>query len=287
MNAKKSKSIFKLLALVLAVAFTVLFIPVNELTAWAKMAQDYVDYSYIKVGDDKQEIKNTIYTGDKYYIPKAYIGGNNSFVIGDGKTNTIINDGNSSSTLDEVGDAQLVSSKITVTYGSSTNVSDEGSSNGLTIDVESATEGNSGSFVASRVGTYTVSYAYTYQVYTSEGVKEYENVYDMKVVSSISDASIEIENNGEYLFPSIIDASLLSKHEVSEGVTQYDDVNLPIPTVYDEDGEEVENIILTLDASTASATPSDNLDHDYLLVSMTGGENTSDLREYLSLKDLD
>ena len=284
MNAKKSKSIFKLLALVLAVAFTVLFIPVNELTAWARMAQDYVDYSYIKVGDDKQEIKNTIYTGDKYYIPKAYIGGNNSFVIGDGQEGVMIN---GDDPVDSTGDVKLVSSKITVTYGSSTNVSDEGSSNGLTIDVEPATEGNSGSFVASRVGTYTVSYAYTYQVYTSEGVKEYENVYDMKVVSSISDASIEIENNGEYLFPSIIDASLLSKHEVSDGVTQYDDVNLPIPTVYDEDGEEVENIILTLDASTASATPSDNLDHDYLLVSMTGGANASDLREYLSLKDLD
>lgn len=282
MNAKKSKSIFKLLALVIAFALTVLFIPVGELVAWARIADEYVDYSYIKIGEDGQEVKNTIYTGDKYYIPKAYIGNSPNHVIGDGQTNVFLVDKGNDQVAQE-GDVTLVSSSITVTYGGTVN-SEGVSEGGLTITYDPATEGNSGSFFAERLGTYTITYAYTYSVQTADGAVPYTNFYDMKVVSSISSATIELDNNSENLFPSIIDASLLPTHEVSEGVTQYDDVDLPIPTVYGEDGEEVENLTITTDVSVATGAS----EGDYLVVTMTGGANADDLTtDYLETEDLD
>ena len=274
MNAKKSKSIFKLFALVLAFAFTVLFIPVGELVAWARIADEYVDYSYIKIGEDGKEVKNTIYTGETYYIPKAYIGGDTRFVIGDGQTNTLIVD-----EQEDSDDVTLVSSKITVTYGSSNS---EGSAeNGLVIDVTPVADGNSsGSFVASRLGTYTVTYAYTYRVGTAESGTEYTNYYDMKVVSSISEATIELDNNSEYLFPSVIDAKVLKE---KNGGTFPAEIKLPIPTVYDEDGEEVKNIILTTDSDVPNSSE-ETRKNDYLVVTMIGGAKTADLTEHLSIE---
>lgn len=273
MNAKKSHSLFKLLALALAFFFTVLFIPVGDIVAWALIAEEYVDYSYIKIGEDGKTVETTVYTGDVYYIPKAYIGGNTSYVIGDGQKDVFLKDSGSDNTLQD-GDVKLVSSKISVTYGSSRD--NEGVENGLTIDVNGATEGNAGSFKASRFGTYTVTYAYTYEIGTENGSQKYTNYYDMKVVSSISEATIELDNNDGNLFPEIIDASLLPK----TGET-YDDKYLPIPTVYKEDGEEIKDINIVLKGTDVSQG-------DYLVVSMIGGTGPEDLTaDYLVAEDTD
>ena len=262
MNAKKSKLSFKIFALVLAFAFTVLFIPVGELVAWAKIADEYTDYSFITIGDDGEEIKNTVYTGDIYPVPNAYIGGNKAYTIGDKSLAT-------DTTLS--GDAKYVSSKITVTYGTNQYSSaEDASENGVTIDLEAG-----GHFTADKIGTYVVTYSYTYKL--GDGTK-LTNQYEMKVESSISDASINLENNDGNLFPSIIDASLMKKVE-----NTYEDIKLPIPTVYDEDGEEIENLILTTNIEEAKEYDNQSADEDKdcLLVTISGGADNEDLTEFL------
>ena len=105
MKISKSKYLFKAFALVFALAFTVLFLPINEFTTWAQIGKEYTDYSYMRIGKEGETVKNTVYVGDEYTIANGYIGGSDSFVIG--KTTS----GELSSGV------QLTASAITVTYG--------------------------------------------------------------------------------------------------------------------------------------------------------------------------
>ena len=260
MKISKSKTLFKSFALVLALAFTVLFLPVNEFTTWAEIAKEYTDYSYLRVGKEGESVKNTVYTGDTYTIANAYIGGNENFKIGD------------EDTIDQYLDAgtnsvQLKASTITVTYGSATSTSENDK------EVVNVTDGENGSkvFVASKQGIYTVTYSYTYEV----GGKQYTNYYDMTVESSVTDASLELDNNSKNFLPSIIDLSLMQKGSDDT----YQDITLPVPTVYDEDGDEVENPTVVIDSSAIQK------EGDYILVKVTGGAKDLKEHNYLSLSE--
>ncbi len=230
--SKNTRTTFKVFAIVLALVFTVLFLPMTEFVALAKTAAEYVDYTYIQIGADEVTVETEVYNGQTYTIPYAYIGGSEDYVIGDDDLNSepIGNSG-----------ATLVSSNITVKYG--TVVIDE--------DIKAGE-----SFTVERVGTYTITYSYTY----TYNEKTYTNSYDLQFESYVSNATIELDNNSEFLFPSIIDASLLKFDEQDE----YAGLRLPIPTVYDEDGDEVENINIIY---SGEATVGEG---DYLVISLTG-----------------
>ena len=192
MKVKTQKYTFKALALMLALLFTVLFIPVGELVAWAKIAEEYTDYSYMTIGTEDENVNTTVYTGATYTIANGYIGGNTSFRIGD----TNINDTQLSA---EHGGVTLIRSDITVTYGASTTTSGSSSASVEVTPIENG-KGGYGTFTASRTGTYTVTYSYEYSI----GDKTYYNYYDMTVTSSLSEINVNLEDNTEDFFPSII-----------------------------------------------------------------------------------
>lgn len=269
MNTKKRTAIYKALAITFALLFTVLFLPVGQIHAYALIAQNYTDYSYITIGEEG-EVKNTIYTGNTYTIPRAYIGGNTNYSIGEGN---IAEGGSGESFNDNSTDVTIRSSKITVTYGSPTVVEGE-YVNGVEVDVTETpedSEGGYGTFVANNIGTYTITYSYTYTVGSGDDAKTYTNYYDMKVESSVTSASMELDNNSVNVLPDLIDLSLISTTENNVRTFTKEEIPLPLPTIYDEDGEEVENYEILLEEPTEDAPT------DYLLVSVTGGVNASDL----------
>ena len=248
MKISKSKYLFKAFALVFALAFTVLFLPINEFTTWAQIGKEYTDYSYMRIGKEGETVKNTVYVGDEYTIANGYIGGSDSFVIG--KTPS----GELSSGV------QLTASAITVTYG------DVYSSESEKVDVPVQDKDGVKVFTAEKEGNYTVTYSYSYTM----GGKTYTNYYDMTVESKITDAAIDIENNHKNVLPSIIDLSLMK----TESDSSYTDFALPIPTITDEDGKEVEGVKVVIDSNQISSA------EDVVLVKVTGGAQVKDLKEY-------
>lgn len=279
MNTKKRTAIYKALAITFALLFTVLFLPVGQIHAYALIAQNYTNYSYITIGENG-EVKNTIYTGNTYTIPRAFIGGNSSYSIGEGN---IAEGGSGESFNDNSTDVTIRSSKITVTYGSPTIIEGE-YANGVEVSVTETPEGEGyGTFVANNIGTYTITYSYTYTVGSGDDAKTYTNYYDMKVESSVTSASMELDNNSVNVLPDIIDLSLISTTENNVRTFTMEEIPLPLPTIYDENGDEVENYEILLEEPTEDAPT------DYLLVSVSGGVNASDLNagetKYLSIKD--
>ena len=262
MKVKTQKYTFKAFALLFALLFTVLFIPVNEMAAWAKIAEEYTDYSYMTIGSEDEKVTTSVYTGATYTIANAYIGGNSSFKIGDESLTT-------GDTELSTG-VKLVRSDVTVTYGSSI-----GSEHGK-VEVTKSEDGSSyGTFVAEREGAYTVTYSYAYEI---DG-KTYYNYYDMTVASYVSEVNINLESNQQDFFPSIIDLSLLKA----------DKLPLPVPTITDEDGEEVKNLEIIIDSGeiVKSEEVGEEDDINQLLVTVTGGPKGSTINktEYLKMEE--
>ncbi len=263
MNTKKRTAIYKALAITFALLFTVLFLPVGQIHAYALIAQNYTDYSYITIGEEG-EVKNTIYTGNTYTIPRAFIGGKTAYSIGEGN----IAEGGAGQ---QVGDSDVTikSSKITVTYGSPTVVEGE-YVNGVEVSVTETPDGDGyGTFKANSIGTYTITYSYTYTVGSGDGAKTYTNYYDMKVESSVTSASMELDNNSENVLPDLIDLSLISTTENDVRTFTKEEIALPLPTIYDEDGEEVKNYKILLEEPTEDSE--EELPTDCLVVTVNGG----------------
>ena len=275
MKVKTQKYTFKALALMLALLFTVLFIPVGELVAWAKIAEEYTDYSYMTIGTEDENVNTTVYTGATYTIANGYIGGNTSFRIGDES----INDKPLSV---EHGGVTLIRSDITVTYGASTTTSGSSSASVEVTPIENG-KGGYGTFTASRTGTYTVTYSYEYSI----GDKTYYNYYDMTVTSSLSEINVNLEDNTEDFFPSIIDLSLFKEEDKDAQGNLTKQFALPIPTVTDEDGNEVEDFEIIIDRNEVEAPVSDDLETNQLLVTIAGGPKGMEINgtEYLSIVD--
>lgn len=268
MNTKKRTAIYKALAITFALLFTVLFLPVGQIHAYALIAKEYTDYSYITIGESG-EVSNTIYTGNTYTIPRAFIGGNTSYSIGEGN----IAEGGAGQ---QVGDSDVTikSSKITVTYGSPTIVEGE-YVNGVEVNVTETPDGSGyGTFKANSIGTYTITYSYTYTVGSGDSEKTYTNYYDMKVESSVTSASMELDNNSVNVLPDNkkhppIDLSLISTTDGDVRTFTKEEIALPLPTIYDEDGEEVENYEILLEEPTEDSE--EELPTDCLVVTVNGG----------------
>lgn len=271
MKVKTQKFTFKALALALALLFTVLFIPVGELVAWAKIAEEYTDYSYMTIGTEDEKVSTTVYTGSTYTIANGYIGGDTAWKIGDTSK-----EGQNLS--EEHGGVTLIKSAITVTYGSSSGTSEI---KPASVEVTKTEDGTSyGTFVASKEGAYTVTYSYEYSI---DG-KTYYNYYDMTVTSSLSEVNVDLEANNKDFFPSIIDLSLFEKDD-NNAITK--DFNLPIPTITDENGDEVEDFEIIIDRNDIEKPASDDQETNQLLVTIAGGPKGTEINgtQYLSIKE--
>ena len=195
MKVNTKKYSFKALAIVLALMFTVLFIPVGELAAWARIAEEYADFSYMTIGTESEKVSTTVNMGATYTIANAYIGGSSDWRIGDtSKNETQITEGH--------GGVTLVRSDVTVTYGTGNNTSEP-----IHVTETPDGKGSYGTFVAADKGTYTITYSYVYRI----GDKDYYNYYDMTVESVLSTVNINLKENDERLFPTIIDLSQFEK----------------------------------------------------------------------------
>lgn len=248
--------VFRGLVLVVAFALAILCMPFNGLVALAQMSQ-YTDYSYMTIGKVDEEVSTSVVKGSTYYIPNAYIGGSNNFIVG--KTQ----DGELESNV------TLQSSKVTVRYSSLdlTEINSSEVTSGETDItnkvVVTTDENNYGYFVASKVGTYTVTYSYTYK--DSSTGKEYTNSYELKVDSEISSATISFDSNEQNFIPSIIDLALAKDGD------SYKNLNLPLPSITDEDGEEVEDVNYVTSKDAVGEEGS------YVLISVTGGVNSQNV----------
>ncbi len=234
---RKNRSIlFRGMVLGVAMAFTVLCFPINELKASAATMNDYTDYTFMTVGTRNERVLTTVTKGGIYEVANGYIGGNKSFVVGNTAKDTSLSTG-----------VTLKSSRITVKYSSDV-IGEVVDGTALDSKGEVTSDGlvtiNDGkvSFEANKVGAYTVTYSYEYEV----GGKKYTNSYDMTVTSEITDADINFGDNEKIFLPGVIDLKLAEK---SEGV--YKDMYLPMPEIVDDEGEKVD-------------TSSENADFEYI-----------------------
>ena len=244
---QKRKILFKGLGLTLALGLSVLCTPIDGL-ALAAIEDQTTDYNYLTVGTSSEKVDTVIKRGQTYNIPKAYIGGKSTLVVGDesieGTKVTHSNGSGEYMTID--------SSEVTVRYGSA--------SAATTEKIGDFDEDGNIDFVADKEGTYVITYSYTYTDVLGD---TYTNSYDLKVQSELSSASINFNNNQEKFIPSILDLSMV------EGEAN---VYIPTPEIKDEEGNVIENVEVV---SKLPTTVDES--KDYLVVSATGGTNISSL----------
>jgi len=231
-NAKKYSFGFKSLILVLAFALTVLCAPIDAFAALADSSK-YTDYTFMTIGKTENEevLKTTVTQGEKYEITNAYIGGDSRYAVGKVDVSSPIQIGEVSSQA-----INLTASTVTVKYSASlmeehTTAVDDSTdiTNKVVVTTENAK--SYGWFRADNIGTYTITYSYQYKD-ESTG-KTYTNSYDLRVESTLANASFDFTNNDKNFLPSIYDLSLAANGE------SYNDLHIPTPTVVDEDGEEI------------------------------------------------
>lgn len=265
MKTKTNHTVFfKAMVLVLAFALAVLCAPIDALVALAQTS-NYTDYSYMTIGKLNDEIKTTVTKGHKYTIAEAYISGDKNLAIGAAST-----EGKTVDTDD--GQVTFGETSVTVKY------STQDVTNTVKLD-SSAANTVYGSFVADKVGTYTITYAYEYEL----NGRTYTNKYELKVNSELNGASISFEDNNTDFIPSAIDLAQLSEIKESDVVTGYKNAKtgeevefvLPHATINDEDGEEL--LDLTYVKSTSSMTETGK----YVLVSVEGGQSAGSLADKL------
>lgn len=244
--------LFRGMVLAIAFAMAILCAPIDGLIALASMSE-YTDYSYMTIGRTQEEVSTTVTKGQNFVIPNAYIGGKDSFKVGKVADGTELQSG-----------VSLQASKITVSYSSYTleNYTDEVTEEtDLTNKViVTASANNYGYFVADRIGVYTITYSYTYKDESTN--KTYTNSYELKVNSELAGASINFEDNDSKILPSVIDLALAKSGE------SYRNLDLPMPTLTDEDGEEIEDVQYV----TSKDQITSNHKH-YVVVTANGGVN--------------
>ena len=161
MKTKTNHSVFfKAMVLVLAFALAILCAPMDALVALAQMAE-YTDYSYMTIGKFEDEVKTTVAKGKTYTISEAYIGGNKNYVVGRDITSPIVSGGET---------VTVTSSDVSVKYGSQ---------DVAVTELPANNEGQYGTFIADKVGTYTITYSYDYTVEVDGEEKSFTNSYEL------------------------------------------------------------------------------------------------------------
>lgn len=251
---RQNRSIlFRGMVLAFAFAMAILCAPVKEVIAWAASMAKYTDYSYMTIGKTDEQVSTTVIKGNKYEISNAYIGGG-TYAVGKTAGETV---------LDSANGVVLKSSTVTVNYSTVDfdEISDSEVADGTDVTnkvvVTSENEKSYGYFVADKVGVYTVKYAYEY----TKDDKTYTSSYELKVTSELSSATISFEDNDENFVPSIIDLALAKDGE------SYKNLNIPVPTLTDEDGKEIKDVKIVTSKNEVASTGY------YVVVSVTGGNS--------------
>jgi hypothetical protein len=231
---RKNRSVFfRGIVLATAFAFSIICFPTKEIVATASTLNSgsNADYTYLTIGTKSEKVQTTVTKGGTYVIPKAYIGGVKTNVVG-----TNLN-GTSAS-----GNVTLTSSKVSVKYSSQVlgSVKDgaavDSEDKVVSTDAFVTISGNEFSFTASKVGSYTVTYSYSYKI----NDVEYTNSYDLTVTSEISDADISFDDNSSVIMPSILDLKQARKSDYSDSNKSYKDLSIALPTITDANGKVVD-----------------------------------------------
>ncbi|MBE7075583.1 MAG: hypothetical protein E7375_00745 [Clostridiales bacterium] len=250
MKVKRRSLLFRGMILVVAFALAILCAPIDSFTALAALST-YTDFTYMTIGREGETLETVVTQGDKYYITNAYIGGQTDVVVGKNATATA-DDG---STLEK--------SSVTVKYYDEAfeELSAEGTDITNKVIKTEADAKSYGYFEASNLGTYTITYSYTYKV----GGKEYTNNYELKVISQLPSASFSFEDNDKHFLPAQYDLKWAKDGET------YKDLYLPTPTVLNKDGEDLE----VADANFVTELPATPTGKYVVVTAKGGATNTA------------
>lgn len=205
-SCKKHSILFRGMILVVAFALSILCFPINNIV-FADATLGETDYRYITIKEITDKNTMIVNKGATYTIRDAFIGGNEKWRIGDDAING-----------KNTGDADVISSDVTVSY------------NGADVAVE---DGAEKTFKAENEGTYVITYSYKYKI----GTEEFVNSYDLEVQSVLSSASIGFASNNQIVMPSVLDLSVKGAKN-SDG--SYKSLYIPLPEIKDENGDIVE-----------------------------------------------
>lgn len=250
-SKSKFKGIFKGAAIGFAFVLCGAFFPFNAAAALAESWQgsDATDNTQrIEIGQESgdQTFSSTVTKGDRYTIPQGvYHSNGTEHIIG---------------TL--VADSGVTSSKVEVLYQAT---------NDMVGEVISGIDSFEGqSFLADRIGTYTIRYTVV-----DNGV---EYSYDYEVVCVASDAEFEFRANNKNIVPTIYDKELAKDKNIV----------IPLPTVNDEDGdpllssedyiEDEDSNYYTNDMENRPTYTPDGK-NAFVYISLTGGSENTETNE--------
>lgn len=246
MKFKRRKTFLKGLGITLALSLAVFSAPTDVFVANASGFTDVGDVNVLTIGTIDEKVSTIVNKGETYQIPTAYIGEtSNGLIVGDDtKINTVIGAINGD-------DVRLRASSVKVTY-SAIEFSEEVDATHRVV-----VEGTTRKFVADMVGTYTITYSYTYEV----NGREYTNEYALNVDSQFTTASINFESNEKDFIPKVLDLAQGNK-----------DLVLPKITIKDEDGEEIDEADVEYVRALPASIPA-NETHNFVVVSVKGGND--------------
>ena len=186
MKFKRRKTFLKGLGITLALSLAVLNAPNDVFVANATGFADVEDVNVLTIGTINENVSTVVNKGETYQIPTAYIGkASEGVIIGD------------ETPIDQVigtlggDDVTLRASSVKVTY-SAIEFSED-----VDADHRVYVEGTTRSFDADMVGTYTITYSYTYEA----GGREYTNEYSLNVDCQFTTASINFASNEKDFIP--------------------------------------------------------------------------------------
>ena len=248
----KSKSKFKGFLKGAALGFAVIlcsaFFPANAVNALAAdlEGEKALSDTYRIEVDGNIEANNnsaTVTKGDSFTIP---VGVYHSATSGEHIIGTAIS-------------GNITTSKIEVSYKATGDIvktisgaENEGAVTGL-------------EFLADRVGTYAITYT------VIENGTTYS--YDFSVTCEADEATFEFKGNDSNIIPSVYDTQLSSK---LDGENKNKDIKIPLPTVLDEDGEEIltsaDTQYYILDKNGTGIPSIENSKNCFVYISLTNGD---------------
>ena len=121
-------------------------------------------------------------------------------------------------------------------------------------------------FIADRIGSYKITYTVV------ENGTTY--TYDYSVICEADEANFEFKGNDSNLIPSVYDTVLSAS---LEGENKNKDIKIPLPSVVDEDGEEIltsaDSQYYILDANGSGIPSIENSKNCFVYISLTNGND--------------
>lgn len=250
----KFKGLLKGAALGFAVILCSAFFPINAATALAENLEGdkaLSDTYRIEVDGNIDANNNsaTVTKGDNFTVP---VGVYQSATSGRHVIGTATND-------------NITVSKVEVAYKATGDIvrtisggEDEAAVTGL-------------EFTADRIGTYTITYTVV------EDGTTY--TYDFAVTCEADEASFEFKGNDSNIIPTVYDTQL---SQSLEGDNKNKDIIIPLPSVLDEDGEEIltaaDSEYYILDANGSGIPDIDNSKNCFVYISLTNGDSIVQLQ---------